>query len=82
MQDLVHRFCCDANDRIGKNGVEEIKSHPFFVGFPWDTVRFDFNSILWSLLMPIRTLKAPIIPAIKSIDDTSNFDEFPELDPG
>src|SRR5690348_2408111 len=23
------RLCCDQHDRIGKNGIEEIKQHPF-----------------------------------------------------
>lgn len=31
-KDLIYRFCCDQDHRIGKNGVEEIKAHPFFKG--------------------------------------------------
>ena len=33
-----------------------------------------------NLLHSQRTLKAPIDPNVKSIDDTSNFDDFSELD--
>lgn len=64
-EDLIKCLCCDADVRIGKGGVEEIKAHPFMRGVPWQK---------------IRTLKAPIDTNVKSIDDTSNFDEFPDLD--
>uniref|UniRef100_A0A8C0VBI9 non-specific serine/threonine protein kinase n=1 Tax=Cyanistes caeruleus TaxID=156563 RepID=A0A8C0VBI9_CYACU len=58
-------FCIDSENRIGSNGVEEIKSHPFFEGVDWGHIRE-------------RPAAIPI--EIKSIDDTSNFDEFPESD--
>ena len=43
--------------------------HPFLRGVDWEH---------------IRDRPAPYLPTIKSIDDTSNFDEFPneELDLG
>ena len=43
--------------------------HPFLKGVDWEH---------------IRDRPAPYLPTIKSIDDTSNFDEFPneELDLG
>ncbi|RWS14954.1 Serine/threonine-protein kinase LATS1-like protein [Dinothrombium tinctorium] len=47
-------------DRLGKNGAEEIKSHPFFESI-------DFNSDL-------RKEPAPFIPPIRHPTDTSNFD--------
>lgn len=31
-RDLVQRLMCDVDDRLGTQGVEEIKSHPFFAG--------------------------------------------------
>lgn len=46
-------------------GVEEIKLHPFFKDVDWDH---------------IRERPAVIQVEVKSIDDTSNFDEFPNVD--
>uniref|UniRef100_A0A5F8HCG9 non-specific serine/threonine protein kinase n=1 Tax=Monodelphis domestica TaxID=13616 RepID=A0A5F8HCG9_MONDO len=59
------RFCIDSENRIGNSGIEEIKDHPFFEGVDWGHIRERPTAI------PIE---------IKSIDDTSNFDEFPESD--
>ncbi|KAM9268488.1 serine/threonine-protein kinase 38 isoform 2-T2 [Morus bassanus] len=64
-KDLILRFCCEWEHRIGASGVEEIKSNPFFEGVDWEH---------------IRERPAAISIEIKSIDDTSNFDEFPESD--
>ncbi|XP_015681344.2 serine/threonine-protein kinase 38-like [Protobothrops mucrosquamatus] len=64
-KDLILKFCTDGENRIGSNGVEEIKSHAFFEGVDW---------------AHIRERPAAITIEIKSIDDTSNFDEFPESD--
>ncbi|KAG5837813.1 hypothetical protein ANANG_G00216990 [Anguilla anguilla] len=58
-------FCCESDHRIGALGVEEIKSNPFFHGVDYDHIRE-------------RPAAIPI--EIKSIDDTSNFDEFPDSD--
>lgn len=51
------------------NNINDIKAHPFLKGVDWEH---------------IRDRPAPYLPTIKSIDDTSNFDEFPneELDLG
>ncbi|KAF1390946.1 hypothetical protein PFLUV_G00063380 [Perca fluviatilis] len=64
-KDLILRFCCEEEHRIGAAGVEEIKSNPFFEGVDYDHIRE-------------RPAAIPI--EIKSIDDTSNFDEFPDSD--
>ncbi|KAF7253766.1 Serine/threonine-protein kinase 38 [Varanus komodoensis] len=64
-KDLILRFCCEWEHRIGAPGVEEIKTNPFFEGVDWEH---------------IRERPAAISIEIKSIDDTSNFDEFPESD--
>ncbi|XP_058047132.1 serine/threonine-protein kinase 38-like isoform X2 [Ahaetulla prasina] len=64
-KDLILKFCTDAENRVGSNGIEEIKSHAFFEGVDW---------------AHIRERPAAITIEIKSIDDTSNFDEFPESD--
>ncbi|TWW56388.1 Serine/threonine-protein kinase 38 [Takifugu flavidus] len=61
----VSVFCCEEEHRIGAVGVEEIKANPFFEGVDYDHIRE-------------RPAAIPI--EIKSIDDTSNFDEFPDSD--
>ncbi|XP_074661024.1 serine/threonine-protein kinase 38-like isoform X2 [Tubulanus polymorphus] len=64
-RDLIQRFACNSDNRIGSNGVDEIKKHSFFKGVDWNH---------------IRDRPAAISIVVKSIDDTSNFDEFPEVD--
>ncbi|KAJ8370196.1 hypothetical protein SKAU_G00102240 [Synaphobranchus kaupii] len=64
-KELILRFCCEGDHRIGALGVEEIKTNPFFHGVDYGHIRE-------------RPAAIPI--EIKSIDDTSNFDEFPESD--
>lgn len=34
--DIIKRMITDSDRRLGKNGVDEIKSHPFFKGFKWE----------------------------------------------
>jgi serine/threonine protein kinase len=63
-ENLIRRFLTDAKDRIGANGgIEEIRSHPFFNGVDWSS---------------IRKIQAPFIPVLKNNSDTSYFDEFNE----
>lgn len=59
--DIIKRLVTDANERLGVNGVEEIKAHPFFAGIDWKT---------------IRDKPAVYIPQIKSEIDVSNFDQY------
>lgn len=49
---------CAPEHRLGRHGSEEIKTHPFFTGVDWDT---------------IRNIEAPFVPNLKSITDTSYF---------
>ena len=37
--DILKKLICESDNRLGRNGAEEIKSHPFFDGFDWSTVR-------------------------------------------
>lgn len=45
----------DKNERLGINGISEIKAHPFFFGIDWKN---------------IREKKAPYVPEIKNEIDT------------
>ncbi|KAM9798257.1 LOW QUALITY PROTEIN: serine/threonine-protein kinase LATS1 [Neosynchiropus ocellatus] len=58
--DLIVKLCRGPEDRLGKNGADEIKAHPFFK-------TIDFSSDL-------RQQVAPYIPTIAHSTDTSNFD--------
>lgn len=58
--DLIVKLCRGPEDRLGKNGADEIKAHPFFKSI-------DFSSDL-------RQQVAPYIPTIAHSTDTSNFD--------
>ncbi len=37
--DLIRRLIADQTERLGINGVEEIKAHPFFYGIDWKRMR-------------------------------------------
>ena len=37
--DLIKRLICDPSERLGNRGVDEIKSHPFFRGLDWESIR-------------------------------------------
>lgn len=38
-QDLIRKMLSDPKERLGVNGVEEIKAHPFFHGVDWKKIR-------------------------------------------
>ncbi|KAI9294635.1 Mrck beta in complex with Tpca-1, partial [Neoconidiobolus thromboides FSU 785] len=60
-RDLIEKLICDREVRLGKNGVEEIKSHPFFRGINWNS---------------LRNQTPPFIPTLITPDDTSNFNGY------
>lgn len=63
-KETIQRFCCDTDNRL--NGLGEIKRLKFFTqGVDWEH---------------IRERPAAIPVEVKSIDDTSNFDDFPDVD--
>lgn len=59
--DLMYKLITRAEKRLGKNGVAEIKAHPFFRGINW---------------REIRNRPAPIVPRLSGEEDTRNFDKF------
>ena len=65
--DLIYKMLSDSNKRLGKNGADEIKSHPFFKGVDWDNIR--------------DTMKPPFIPDLQNDYDTRYFDTFEEEEP-
>lgn len=58
--DLIIKLCRGPEDRLGKNGADEIKAQPFFK-------TIDYSNDL-------RQQLAPYIPTIAHCTDTSNFD--------
>ncbi|XP_077505308.1 cGMP-dependent protein kinase for isoform X1 [Amblyomma americanum] len=64
---LIKKLCRDnPNERLGygKGGIRDIMKHKWFDGFNWEGLH-------------TRTLKPPIIPQVRHVTDTSNFDRYP-----
>mmetsp|Transcript_14688 Transcript_14688/g.42290 ORF Transcript_14688/g.42290 Transcript_14688/m.42290 type:complete len:346 (-) Transcript_14688:123-1160(-) len=67
-RDLIKRFLMqDPTKRIGagSHGSEEVKKHKWFKGLDWE-------------LLLNRGIRPPFVPDVKSADDTSMFDRYPE----
>ncbi|KAF4801078.1 Rho-associated protein kinase 2 [Turdus rufiventris] len=62
-KNLICAFLTDRDVRLGRNGVEEIKHHPFFRSDQWN----------WD---NIRETAAPVVPELSSDIDSSNFDDI------
>lgn len=63
---LIKSLLTDVDNRLGFNGANEIKNHPFFKGVDWENY---------------RSLKVPFIPTVNSDYDTKYFDKFDDIDP-
>ncbi|XP_066225293.1 serine/threonine-protein kinase LATS2 isoform X2 [Saccopteryx leptura] len=66
-RDLITKLCCAADHRLGRNGADDLKAHPFFI-------TIDFSN-------DIRKQPAPYVPKISHPMDTSNFDPIDEESP-
>lgn len=64
-KNIICAFLTEREIRLGRNGIEEIKRHPFFKNDQWT-----FSTI--------RETAAPVVPELSSDIDTSNFDEIEE----
>ena len=65
--DILKRLINDPEKRLGRNGAEEIKLHPFFKNVDWKHIK--------------ETLIPPFIPDLKGPFDTKYFDEYEEIEP-
>lgn len=66
-QSLIQGFLTDRTKRLGKNNVDEIKKHPFFINDQWT-----FENL--------RESAPPVVPELTGDDDTSNFDDIEKDD--
>ncbi|XP_043288732.1 rho-associated protein kinase 2 isoform X2 [Venturia canescens] len=66
-KNLICGFLTDRTSRLGRNGVEEIKSHAFFKNDQWT---FD----------NLRECVPPVVPELSGDDDTSNFEDVDKED--
>ena len=66
-EDILRKLINDPETRLGTNGSDEIKNHPFFKGIDWNHIK--------------ETLVPPFIPELKNNYDTKYFDEFEEDEP-
>ena len=59
-EDLINKMINSSDERLGKNGIKEIKSHPFFKKVDWDN---------------IHNAKVPFIPELENDYDTKYFEK-------
>jgi serine/threonine protein kinase len=64
---LIRGLLTDRTKRLGKNSVDEIKQHPFFINDQWS-----FENL--------RDSVPPVVPELSSDDDTRNFDDIEKSD--
>lgn len=60
---LIRAFLTDRQERLGRNGIDEIKNHRFFQNADWT-----FENL--------RESVPPVVPDLSSDDDTRNFDDI------
>jgi serine/threonine kinase 38 len=65
-ESLIKKLVTHPEQRLGYNGADEIKKHPFFKNFNWNHIKHN---------------KAPFIPECDNDWDTKYFDKFTEQEP-
>ena len=65
--DILKRLINDPEKRLGRNGADEIKQHPYFKNVDWKHIK--------------ETMIPPFIPQLKGPFDTRYFDEYEEIEP-
>ena len=65
--DILKQLINDPEKRLGRNGADEIKKHPFFKNINWQHIK--------------ETLVPPFIPELKGPYDSTYFDEYEETEP-
>ncbi|XP_028916811.1 serine/threonine-protein kinase MRCK gamma isoform X1 [Ornithorhynchus anatinus] len=58
-RDLIRKLLCRQEERLGRGGLEDFRSHPFFEGVDWER---------------LPASSAPYVPELRGPLDTSNFD--------
>ncbi|XP_012589217.1 PREDICTED: myotonin-protein kinase isoform X6 [Condylura cristata] len=58
-RDLIQRLLCPPETRLGRQGADDFRKHPFFFGLDWDSLR---DSV------------PPFTPDFEGATDTCNFD--------
>ena len=65
--DILKKLINDPDKRLGKNGADEVKKHPFFKNIDWDHIK--------------ETLIPPFIPELSGPYDSTYFDQYEETEP-
>ncbi|GMR53712.1 hypothetical protein PMAYCL1PPCAC_23907, partial [Pristionchus mayeri] len=68
-KDLIRLLLSDADRRLGRKGVEEVREHPFFRNDEWT----------WATL---ASAVPPVIPELRADDDASHFEVEEQMDQG
>ena len=65
--DILKKLINDPDKRLGRNGADEIKKHPYFKTINWQHIK--------------ETLIPPFIPELNGPYDATYFDEYEETEP-